>query len=94
MGTCCLKSWIGLCKASLAHPLGETQKLFLNSPTPIFVYGNLISIKKTLGDFVLIFMNLWFGTKPMISFALLYVKHFQKKLFKKTPFIIKCPFII
>ena len=50
--------------------VGQSGKLVFNGPTPLFVYDNL-SIKKTLGNFVLILINLGFGTKPMLSLALL-----------------------
>jgi hypothetical protein len=47
-GKCCPKSWIVLWNANLGSPIlvGQARKLVFNSPTPIFVHGNL-SIKKT-----------------------------------------------
>ena len=68
----CLESYIGVCMASLAHPslVGQARKPISNSPTLLFLNGNL-SIKETHVT-VLILINSGFETKPMVSYASLY----------------------
>ena len=47
---------------------GQPRKLGFNSSASLFLYDNS-SIKKNMGDFVLIPVRLGFGTKPMVSSA-------------------------
>ena len=49
----------------------QAKRLVFKSLTPLFVYDDT-SIKKYLGDFVLMLIYLGFGTEPMVSSLLLY----------------------
>ena len=53
--------------------VGQIRKLTFNTnPTPLFVYGNLSIKKSWVLEICIIHINSGFGTKPIVSFALLH----------------------